>query len=77
MPWPVPTLMHDVKSLTVLVPFIGGSFAILSPKPPHDGSAERNQVSVDTTSSKSFEELKDKLTYAPILVLPCFHKCFR
>ena len=75
--WPVPTSMHDVSSFHGLASFYRRfirNFSSLAA--PMTEVLKGTKFIWTSQAQKSFEELQDKLTHAPILALPCFDKVF-
>lgn len=75
--WQVPSSMHDVRSFHRLAffyrRFIRNFSSIAAPMT----EVLKGTKFVETSQAqRSFEELKDKLTQAPVLTLPCFDEVF-
>jgi len=75
--WPVPTSMHDVTSFHGLSSFcrrfIHNFRSLVAPMIE---VLKGTRFTWTPQAHKSFEELKDKLTHALVLALPCFEKVF-
>ncbi|GKV53625.1 hypothetical protein SLEP1_g60144 [Rubroshorea leprosula] len=76
--WPTATSMHDVRSFHGLASFYWRFIKNFnSIATPITNSIKGDQFSWSDKAQKSFEELKRKLTEAPVLALPNFDLMFR
>ena len=75
--WPIPTSLQDVRSFHGLASFYRRFIRNFSTLAASMTEVLKGHKFVWTSQAqKSFEALKDKLTHAPVLSLPCFTKIF-
>jgi len=75
--WSVPSSMHNVRSFTSLASFYRTFiYQLNSIAAPMTEVLKGTKFIRTSQAQKSFEELKDKLTHACVLALPCFEKVF-
>jgi len=74
----MPSSMHDVQSFHKLASFYKRFIRNFSSiTDPMTIVLKGSKFVLTSQAQKSFEELKEKLTQAPVLPLPCFDKIFK